>query len=205
MLAADGARAALDEGYGLRCHPHVEREVEEQLREAGNGRMRMVAHGRGYQDWEEEQKNSVLLEKSEICLRPSGKRRLIVYFMRLDGVHEWAEKWTRKTTREVTAAMGLAADTVDPDVIYLFIVIGGTIRHHGEGNVYVSGPVLHLPPSVSDDELQIRGRSTANLLEEFHTFRRGRLVPVGVQDARGNWTLRAAGGSNPWEGPRQRE
>jgi hypothetical protein len=128
--------------------------------------------------------------------------------MREGGVHEWEEKWTKRTTKEVSKAMSKAraaglCDAADAERIYLFIVVGGSIRHHGEGNIYVSGPVLRLPPVVALEEVQKRRQSMANLLEEFHTLRRGRLVPVGAQDSAGGWSLRAAGGSNPWEGARQ--
>ncbi len=149
--------------------------------------------------------------EEELASEPSAPilaatvRTLTVYFLRDGGVHEWKEKWTKRTTEEVSKAMGLsfASGAADAERIYLFIVVGGSIRHHGEGNIYVSGPVLRLPPVCSLEEVQKRRLSMANLLEEFHTLRRGGLVPVGVQDSSGGWSLRAAGGSNPWEGARQ--
>ena len=106
----------------------VERHVESQLVDRG---LTMIARSEGFQSWEEIKRN----EKGE-----RERRELSVFFLRGPRGGPFGT-WTRRCTEDCTAGG-------QPDHPHLFIVIGGRVEDKGEGNIYVSGPNLKLPPVI---------------------------------------------------------
>ena len=148
-----------------KCLPWAELSVEKQLTGAN---LAMTARCENYQKWQEDLGNG-------------ETRELSVYFLRAPNGGPFG-KWTRKMTEDVIRAK-------PPAHAQLFVVCGGLVEDRGHDNVYVSEPMLNLPPLVERPADVYTGR----LMREHHSLRHGPELETCCVHTRHGAELRACG------------